>query len=162
MKHRNLYLLVLAGLTLLLVISLGNGLYRQPYSADAWPYLLLRSICHQIPERSFTLNGVQMAANARCFGIFAGLWAVWLLMPLLIRTGVNRYGVPGVLLLAVALQLLEKLAGLLSVWNSSNFSRFLFGLLLGAAVVHAISDQFAKQDDDDKVRYGVQRADQRE
>ena len=160
MTNRGLYVLVLVGLTLLLVVSMGNGLFQQPYSPDAWPYRLLRGVCHQIPERSFVVNGVQMAANARCFGIFAGLWGAWLILPLMNRTGVNRYGVPGVLLLTIALQLLEKLASLLSVWNSSNFSRFFIGLLLGVALVHAIADQFAKQDDDDEVKHGVQRAGQ--
>lgn len=35
-------------------------------------YLFGRTICHQRPERSFHLNGVQLPVCARCLGLYAG------------------------------------------------------------------------------------------
>ncbi len=46
-------------------------------AAGGWPHgellrWLLHPVCHQIPERSFHLHGVPLAACARCTGLYLG------------------------------------------------------------------------------------------
>jgi uncharacterized membrane protein len=43
-----------------------------PVPLAAAVYLFGAQICHQIPERSFVLDGVQLPVCARCLGIYAG------------------------------------------------------------------------------------------
>ena len=45
---------------------------RLPVVAAAVLYAAGSFICHQIPERSFHLNGFQLPVCARCFGLYVG------------------------------------------------------------------------------------------
>src|SRR4051794_17031098 len=46
-----------------------------PVPAAGVLYLAGSFICHQLPDRSFHLAGVQLPVCARCIGIYAGLFA---------------------------------------------------------------------------------------
>src|SRR6056297_3710245 len=84
MKYKALYAGVLFGLILLVLFSLGSGLWGG--SADLhWTDQLFSGVCHQIPNRTFTFMGELMAVNTRCFGIFTGLLAGWILIPFLAK-----------------------------------------------------------------------------
>src|SRR5690554_5100411 len=84
MRYKTIYMLSLAGLSLLFFASLGNGLTGEALEWSDWRYRLFRGVCHQQPERSLQLGGVPMAVNARCSGIFSGLLAGWLLIPVVV------------------------------------------------------------------------------
>ncbi|MEX2573765.1 MAG: DUF2085 domain-containing protein [Balneolaceae bacterium] len=144
MQYRALYFTVLGGLIFLVAASLGNGIADRPLDYSDWTYRAFRGVCHQLPERSFHIDGVPMAVNARCFGIFSGLLAGWLLIPAA-SARLFRQGWPGILLgCAVAVNVMDFSAGNLWVWNSSNFSRFFFGAFLGVGVVCMLADRFIK------------------
>jgi hypothetical protein len=80
MKHQWLYFGVLLGLILLVLISLGSGFWGGS-SGNHWTEQMFRGVCHQIADRSFTVNGQPMAVNSRCFGIFSGMLAGWMMIP---------------------------------------------------------------------------------
>ncbi len=145
MRYKLLYFLILAGLIFLFVISLGNGIWDRHLDYSDWNYRVFYGICHQMQDRSFHIYDVPMAVNTRCFGIFSGLLAAWLMVPYLTNvTREKRW--PGLLLsISVALQVIDYSAGQLSIWNSSNFSRFFLGIILGVALVCMIADQFNKK-----------------
>lgn len=144
MRYKSLYVIVLVGLTLLVFAALGNGILDRPINYSDWQYRAFRGICHQMPERSFAIREVPMAVNARCFGIFSGLWTGWLFVPLFV-VSMKKLRWTGVLLsISMALHIIDFTAGHLSVWNSSNFSRFFLGIFLGIAVSCMIADQFKK------------------
>ncbi len=145
MQYSHLYIGILIGLTGLFLLSLGNGVWDRPAAYDSWNYQMFVGVCHQLPERSFTINGVPMAVNARCFGIFTALLAGWILMPAILRSGCNFRAAGTVLTLAVLIQIGDYMAGQFTVWNSSNFSRFLMGAILGAGFVYMVADQFRGQ-----------------
>jgi uncharacterized membrane protein len=133
---------MLVGLVALFVISLGTGIWNQPVDYSNWNYRIFYGICHQIQDRSFHINGVPMAVNTRCFGIFSGLLAAWLMVPYLAKI-TRKKKWPGILLsVSVIIQVIDYTAGQLSIWNSSNFSRFFLGIILGIALVCMIADQF--------------------
>jgi uncharacterized membrane protein len=95
-------------------------------------YQLGSLICHQRPERSFHLAGVQMPVCARCFGLYAA-GAAGVLIAWAIRGAWPRDRVRAVLAVAVvpiALSVALEWAGTIA---TSNLFRMLTGLPLGLA-----------------------------
>jgi uncharacterized membrane protein len=89
--------------------------------------------CHQMPERSFHVEGFPLAVCARCSGLYAGALFGVLAYPLV--RSLRRTDAPGRWwLLAAALPTSVDFAlGVLGLWENTHFSRFLTALVLGAA-----------------------------
>jgi uncharacterized membrane protein len=89
-------------------------------------------VCHQRPDRSFHLSGVQLPVCARCFGLYlagaAGLTAAWLgrrpISPRRVRMLLAAAAVP--IVTTVALEWLGAIA-------TTNALRMVTGLPLGFA-----------------------------
>lgn len=121
-------------------------------------------ICHQLPERSFFVDGWQLPVCARCTGLYvsgvAGL-AAWLAVKLLrgwrpqtlppasaprntsggATAGQGRWAM-ALLLIASAPTVVSYLTGVLGVWDGSNLTRALLAVPLGVvagAVVAAVA-----------------------
>jgi uncharacterized membrane protein len=104
-------------------------------------------ICHQLPERSFFLDGQQFPVCARCTGLYAsglaGL-ATWIVVKAV--RGWPRVAVPPrVALVAVALAAaptaLSVMTATIGLWDGSNLTRALLAVPLGliaGAVVAAV------------------------
>lgn len=150
MSHKPIYFLLLVGLFFLLVSSLGSGLWGAAADYSSWPYRMFHGICHQIPERSFFLNDVPMAVNARCFGIFLGLAVAWLLMPAIGRLVTPNRWQSSLLGVAVLLQIFDYMGSLFGLWSSTNQTRFLAGAFLGVTVVLVLIDLFYKRPESQK------------
>ncbi|HLU28399.1 MAG TPA: DUF2085 domain-containing protein [Glycomyces sp.] len=89
-------------------------------------------LCHQLPERSFFFDGVQLAACHRCTGIYAGL-VLGVLVPALWRPGVRGKRAEGLaLLVAVVPAALDWTGEALGLWPGSAASRVATGLWFGA------------------------------
>ena len=143
MKHKTLYLGLLFAISLMWLFSLGGGLWGSDYTIGHWTAKLFGNICHQIPDRSFSFNGAQMAVNSRCFGVFTGLWIGWMLIPGFNRISVdNRKWTLHLLFFAVILQIIDYTGNLIDLWVNTNGSRVLFGFILGIAVSFSLSDFF--------------------
>lgn len=141
MHYVKSYWLLLVALTLLVILSLGGGLWGAEQSIGHWTELLFERVCHQNPLRSFQYNGVPMAVNSRCFGIFLGLWAGWLFIPLMNRIKTKNYWGICFLFLAVMLQIIDY-TGNHFLWENTNATRAAIGLVLGIAVAFFLSDLF--------------------
>ena len=105
-------------------------------------------ICHQLPERSFFLDGHQLPVCARCTGLYlsgvaglVGWWAVklrrgWRPQPMPPRAATT-------LLFIVAVPtVISYLSAVSGVWDGSNLTRALLAVPLGltaGAVVAAVS-----------------------
>jgi uncharacterized membrane protein len=105
-------------------------------------------ICHQLPDRSFFLDGQQLPVCARCTGLYlsgAGGFIGWVAIKL--ARGRRPMAVrPRVALLIVAAAavptVLSVASGTLGVWDGSNVTRALFAIPLGlaaGAVVAAVA-----------------------
>ena len=89
---------------------------------------ILGMLCHQIPERCFSITGRPIALCTRCLGIYLGIvlgsflfprfrWLIWLLLPIF------------------ALEITTQAIGM----NSSNPVRFLSGFCLAIVIYLALS-----------------------
>jgi len=142
MLYKGLYLFSLAGLFLLLIFSMGSGLWHEPRNEYNELYFIFSTVCHQLPDRSFFVNGVQMAVNTRCFGIFAGLFFGWLFIPI---AGSKLHGKKWpiwLISLAVIIQVVDYTGNFFQMWVNTNMSRFILGSTLGTAVAIFLSNSF--------------------
>jgi uncharacterized membrane protein len=110
----------------------------------AFVYAAGSVLCHQLPERSFFLDGHQLPVCARCTGLYLGAigglvawpavrvlrgWRGWTPTPRTAAWWVAAAGAPTVVTFAT---------GVLGVWDGSNVIRAAlalpFGLAAGAVV----------------------------
>jgi uncharacterized membrane protein len=90
-------------------------------------------LCHQIPERSFHLEGHALGVCARCTGIYAGFAASVLFYPVFMSLA--RADSPSrIWLLPACLPIAVDFAlGFFGIWENTHFSRFATGAIFGAA-----------------------------
>jgi uncharacterized membrane protein len=99
-------------------------------------YQSLKTVCHQVPERSFQLAGHPLAVCARCFGIYAGFAVMVLLYPLATR-GLRLTRTPRRewFLLALMPTAIDFMLGVTGWWANTHLSRALTGAWLGGWLV---------------------------
>jgi uncharacterized membrane protein len=95
-------------------------------------YQSFSRFCHQIPERSFYLDGHPFAVCARCTGIYFGFAAGALSYPLV--RSLKRSDAPARQWLLVALvpMALDFALDFFGVWQNTHLTRSATGALLGA------------------------------
>jgi uncharacterized membrane protein len=110
-----------------------------PSSLATLIYAVGSVICHQIPERSFHLAGVQVPVCARCLGIYAGAAAAAVIHVLGAFTGGSarwRILSPQTARLVFVLSALPTLETVrlewTGVWHGTNFVRAIAGVVVGA------------------------------
>ena len=86
-------------------------------------------LCHQRADRSFFINGNQMPFCARCTAIFIGL-VIGLIVILFYRIELNERFIFFIFLSLVPIGI-DGTGQLFGLWESSNLSRTLTGLILG-------------------------------
>ncbi len=101
-------------------------------------YGAFSKFCHQIPERSFSVKGHQLAVCARCTGIYAGFAIATLAYPLL--RSLHRTDTPARrwLFLAAVPLVIDFSLGFFGVWVNTHLTRFSTGALLGSVAVFYI------------------------
>lgn len=90
-------------------------------------------LCHQLPERSFLIDGHLFAVCHRCTGAYAGLLIGLLSTAILIVRRVAARFALTCLAIAIALVILDIGLDLVGVVSSTAGSRVMTGLLLGFA-----------------------------
>ncbi|HLR76219.1 MAG TPA: DUF2085 domain-containing protein [Balneolaceae bacterium] len=145
MKNKPLYIFVLFLSTLLVIIALGGGLWGQssPWIMQ-WQHQLFYSLCHQLPERSFWINGQPMAVCARCFGIYTGFWS-GLISALFIGNGIKKTVLKKILIVVLLLNIVDVAGNFLNIWQNTLFSRFALGFSLAAAAGILLGKAFVKR-----------------
>ncbi|HEV7859994.1 MAG TPA: DUF2085 domain-containing protein [Pyrinomonadaceae bacterium] len=89
-------------------------------------------VCHQIPARSFQLEGHPFAVCARCTGIYAGFVLGFALYPL-VRSWHSAWMPSRVWLFIAAVPITIDFAlGFFGIWENTHLSRLLTGAFLGA------------------------------
>jgi uncharacterized membrane protein len=98
-------------------------------------YRAFAPLCHQLPERSYFIDGHKFAVCSRCTGIYAGFAFTLLLYPLL-RSLRNTATPPRSVLILAALPLAVDFSlTFFGFWENTHTSRLLTGALLGSVAV---------------------------
>lgn len=96
-------------------------------------YHFFSFICHQMPERSFHIAGEQFGVCSRCFGVYFGLVAGFVVYPLW-RNIAEVEPLPRLWLFASMIPIgIDWSLTVFGVWENNHFSRFTTGLILGVA-----------------------------
>ena len=91
--------------------------------------------CHQLPERSYFIDGHQLAVCSRCTGIYAGFALTILLYPVIRSLKHPVMPRPSWLLLAAVPLAIDFAVNFVGFWQNTHTSRLLTGAILGSAVV---------------------------
>ena len=110
-------------------------------------YKFFGFLCHQNSARSFALGEHAFAVCSRCFGIYFGLLAGFLIYPFLRRVEETE-SFPRFWLFAALIPVtVDWLLGVFGIWENTHLSRFVTGTVLGAAcavfIVPALIEIFA-------------------
>lgn len=90
-------------------------------------------ICHQMPDRSFFLDGHKLAVCSRCFGVYSGLLAGFAAYPLW-RSIDNIEPLPRFWLLASMVPIgVDWSLTIFGIWENTFLTRFITGAILGVA-----------------------------
>jgi uncharacterized membrane protein len=114
-------------------------------SIRVWLMTGFSAVCHQLSDRSPSLAGIQLAACHRCFGIYFGLFAGSLIIPVtVLRKRILTDHVWPIVVLSAAPAALDWIAGLAGIWSSGPWTRALtgaiFGFIGGAFILAAATD----------------------
>ena len=107
---------------------LTSQLYALP---GAILYLSFSTVCHQIPERCFTLLGYPWAVCHRCSGIYFALLIGALLYPAIPEVVRNRFMRRSWLIGAIMYLALDAGLPLLGLWTNTPLTRLASGLVFG-------------------------------
>lgn len=88
--------------------------------------------CHQIPDRSFQLDGNQFGVCSRCFGVYFGLFAGVLVYPMWRKID-DIEPLPRIWLFVSMVPIgIDWSLTIFGIWENTHVSRFVTGLILGA------------------------------
>jgi uncharacterized membrane protein len=126
--------LSILGLVLAAPIAQAHG-YNQ-FAATI--YKAFSYVCHQIPSRSFHMEGHQFGVCSRCTGLYAGFAVAASIYPL--ARSLQRTDTPQRrwLILATLPLLIDFALGYFSIWQNTHVSRFFTGALLSSVAVFYI------------------------
>ncbi len=96
-------------------------------------YNFFSYICHQISARTFHAGGHPFAVCSRCFGVYFGLFFGFIIYPLFRKVEevdpLPRFW----LFLAIIPIGIDWTLGVFGIWENTHLSRFITGVILGAA-----------------------------
>lgn len=98
-------------------------------------YHAFATLCHQLPERSYFIDGHKFAVCSRCTGIYFGFGLTLLFYPLLRSLRATATPARKWLLLAAIPLAIDVSLTFVGVWQNTHTSRLLSGALLGSVAV---------------------------
>jgi uncharacterized membrane protein len=101
-------------------------------------YTTFGPLCHQLPERSFFLDGHKLAVCARCSGLYGGFTLLLLLYPIIRPLRSTNLWSPKWLFLAAVPMLVDFSLTFFGIWENTHSTRFFTGLLLGGVTMFYI------------------------
>lgn len=98
-------------------------------------YHAFGTICHQLPERSYFIDGHKLAVCSRCTGIYGGFVFTLLIYPLVRSLRTTSTPDRKWLLLATLPLAIDFSLTFFGIWKNTHTSRLVTGLLLGSTAV---------------------------
>lgn len=118
----------------ILLILIAPAATANDLNAIASPiYSFFHYLCHQKPERSFHIAGEQFAVCSRCFGVYFGIFLGFVVYPLW-RPIDEIEPLPKVWLFLSLIPIgIDWSLTFMGIWENTQLSRFVTGLILGVA-----------------------------
>lgn len=121
------------------VVSLSSLILVAPLTAESHLattiYRAFAAFCHQLPERSYFIDGHKLAVCSRCTGLYFGFALTLLLYPLLRPLKTIDWPPRAWLILAGVPMAIDFSLTFFGIWENTHSSRLLTGLLLGSVTV---------------------------
>jgi uncharacterized membrane protein len=135
-----MWLVVAAGSVAVVALILGAplALAAGHESLAQTIYQVFSHLCHQIPERSFFIEGHQFGVCARCTGLYTGFMVAALVYPLIRSLRQTETPPRKWLFIAAAPLAIDFALEFFRIMHNTHFSRFTTGTLLGAVAVFYI------------------------
>ncbi len=100
----------------------------------SWQKVLFSHVCHQLPGRSLYINSVPLAVCSRCTGIYTALFATVAILPFFFTFVIKvKLYIMRVFVLASLAVVIDGVANLFHVWDTSHLLRLLTGVIWGMA-----------------------------
>ena len=131
----NVWLAATIGSLVWILLIIGAPLARvNGFTAISIPlYSLFSYMCHQISERSFHLEGEQFGVCSRCFCVYLGLFAGFVIYPIW-RHLQDIEPIPRIWLFLSLVPIgIDWSLGVFGIWENTHLSRLLTGMILGVA-----------------------------
>lgn len=107
-------------------------------------YKFFSYLCHQMPSRSFFLHEHQFAVCTRCFGFYGGFFLGIILYPF-VRNLRDTEPLPRFWLFAAMIPMgIDWSLTFFDIWENTHYSRFITGVILGAACAFFIVPAFVE------------------
>lgn len=135
MRQPILYGSVLLLASVVVVVAMGGGLFNQsaPWPVQ-WQHQTFNSLCHQIADRSFWINGQPMAVCSRCMGIYSGFVLGWGLLPILSVLKIRRLAyIKKIIVFVLLFNLIDAAGNFFGLWHNTLISRTVLGGMLGSS-----------------------------
>ncbi|WP_445666748.1 DUF2085 domain-containing protein [Fodinibius sp. AD559] len=130
-----LYGSVLCLAFIVVLVAIGGGLFNQsaPWPVQ-WQHQTFHSLCHQIADRSFWINGQPMAVCSRCIGIYSGFALGWVLLPILSSINITRSAyIKRILVVILLFNFIDAAGDFSGLWQNTLFSRAVLGGMMGSS-----------------------------
>lgn len=136
------------GASTLTVLAIASLIVIAPLTADSQVshsiYRAFAALCHQLPERSYFIDGHKLAVCSRCTGLYAGFAFTMLLYPLLRPLNTIDWPPRERLILAAVPMAIDFGLTFFGIWENTHTSRLLTGLLLGSVSVFYVMPGLAE------------------
>jgi uncharacterized membrane protein len=130
---------------LLAIASVGGGLFglSEHHLYHRLSHMGFDSLCHQIPSRSLSFNGVVMNVCSRCFGIYISLFAGLIVLPWVgaKRILYSRHWAIRGIVITLALIVIDFVGNLFGFWMNTTNSRILLGIVFGLSLAWLLAGE---------------------
>ncbi|HEX7296329.1 MAG TPA: DUF2085 domain-containing protein [Pyrinomonadaceae bacterium] len=124
--------------TALAVVSLVVAAPLLAAARNGWSIVIYQAfgfLCHQLPERSFFIDGHKFAVCSRCSGLYLGATVTLLFYPLLRSLRVAQTPDRKWLFGAAVPLFVDFFLTFVGIWENTHTTRFVTGFLFGSVVV---------------------------
>ena len=142
---------------MLVIISIGPGLFGMDVHESRWQHMFFEKLCHQNPHRSYSVAGVSMAVCSRCLGIYMVFTVGLLFAPLYeyvftVRKKCRLY----LVILTIGVNAIDIAGNAMGLWVNTLESRLILGSLFGLSIAILITNEFFKINANTEDVYGTE------
>lgn len=156
-KNTTLYIFLTVIAVSLVIIGLGPGLFGDHHNPSSWQYIFFEKLCHQDPNRSYSIAGLSMAVCSRCLGIYAAFLVGMIALPVIARfLSIRRKVSISFVALAIGINAIDIAGNFADLWINTLESRLILGSVFGLSVAILLTGEFFKRIKTTEDTYGTE------